>query len=225
VGVKRPGPIPLIATALLSATCALREAKVAPNAGAPAPRADAAAVHAPTPDAARKQDAGAAAEAEEEPPDPTDETQLAGERDLLFSFVPIAPPVRSGKTPILVSVTNRSKYPLGLSRLEDWVKGFGYFYLDKNHHPAGGGEGWGESFCTSPGQTICHLVTNLLVIPPGGTLSHGSEIDLSRADAGTVRLTLSIRLMAVPIDLSCAHTRMLLGEASQVIEIVKTKKR
>ena len=70
VDVRRPGFVPLIALALLSAACARREAKVTPDAGAPAPRADAAAVHARAPDAARKPDAGVAAQAEEEPPYP-----------------------------------------------------------------------------------------------------------------------------------------------------------
>jgi len=155
-----------------------------------------------------------------------DEAQVVNERDLVFSLAPIAPPVRPGKTPILISLENRSKYPLRLSLLEDWVKDFGFFYRDKKKHSsAGGGMGWGESHCFSPGTTICHLVTNLLVLPPGGTLLRGAEIDLSRADPGTVNLTVKVQLVEVPVDFSCAHTRMLSGEASQVVEIIKRDKR
>ena len=155
-----------------------------------------------------------------------DETQLVNEGDLVFSFAPVAPPVRPGKTPILIRLENRSKYPLRFSLLEDWVKGFGFAYRDKKKHPtAGGGEGWGGSFCTSPGQTICHLVTNLLVVPPGGAIFRGAEIDLTPADPGTVNLTIDVRLMEVPVGFSCAHTRMLSGHASQIVEIVKNGKR
>jgi|SRR5580698_3504986 hypothetical protein len=155
-----------------------------------------------------------------------DETQLVNESDLVFSFAPMAPPVRPGKTPILIRLENRSKYPLRFSLLEDWVKVFGFFYRDKKKHPtAGGGGGWGESYCFSPGTTICHLVTNLLVIPPGGTIFRGAEIDLTPADPGTVNLTIDVRLVEVPVDFSCAHTRMLSGHASQVVDIVRNNKR
>jgi hypothetical protein len=154
-----------------------------------------------------------------------DDARRADERDLAFTVAPIAAPVRAGKTPILIGLENRSKYPLRFSLAEEWVKGFSFSYRDKEGHPAGGGgSGQATTYDWAPGTKICHLAASLLVLPPGGTIFRGAEVDLSRVNPGTITLTVKVQLMQVPADFTCAHTRLLSGEASQVIEVAKSSK-
>jgi hypothetical protein len=148
------------------------------------------------------------------------EATVVTDKDLKFSIRPLGDEVRAGKTPLLVGVENRSKYPLRISLLErEWISAFRYL-----SGASGGGKTSSPHRELAPGTSICHSPMNLLIVPPGGALFRGSEIDLQDAIPGSSKVTVTIRLLEVPASVGCAPARYLSGEASQTIEILGSDK-
>lgn len=154
------------------------------------------------------------------------DSELVTDHDLRFTVAPLATPVHPGKTPLLIGVENRSKYPLRLSLRDDrLVTHFRYDLRDKTTgYRHGGGDGWAVSHDLAPGFSFCHEAKDLIVVPPGGTVFRGAEVDLERADPGPATLTVKVRLLEVPAHLGCAPARLFFGEASDAIDIIENDK-